>query len=70
MPLAMGVLQTLAMPVSCFNAGHFKNQVISNTTMVAHHYLREQKDCLTSNIHSPWNIKNIIDKSKKNHKTD
>jgi hypothetical protein len=70
MPSAMGVLQKLATPVSCFNAGHFKNQFISNTTVVAHHYLSEQKDSLTSNIHSPWNIKNIINKSKKNHKAD
>jgi hypothetical protein len=60
----------LAAPISCFNVGHSKIQFINNTTVVAHHYLSEQKGSLTSNIHSPWNIKNIINKSKKNHKAD
>ena len=68
MPSTKEVLQSWAVPVSCFNVDNSKINLLA--TAVAHHYSSEQKNCQTCNIHSPWNIKNIINKSKKNHKTD
>ena len=68
MPSTKEVLQLWAAPVSCFNVDNSKINLLA--TAVAHHYSSEQKNCQTCNIHSPWNIKNIINKSKKNHKTD